>query len=210
MRQQRSLIETITDEALTLSLLAEAESVPNAPTIDRLRLQKLIYQVAYTWFERRWKGFNYAFFRYRHGPFTKDLYQTEVDLAAAGLIQGGNGWAIGLSADGRELAEQLIERVWLAGDNSIFWNELRGIIREHAAMSTPALISKIYASDTMPIGWREAWPLSDLPVGVDLTRILEDEESAAALEMPPEWVDTFGLTIARASEGHDLERLHAV
>lgn len=197
MRQQRHTNEIIIDEALTLSLLAEVELRRPSPAVDRLRLQKLTFQLAHKWFSSQWKGFNYTFFRYTHGPFTKDLYQTEFDLASAGLIEGGSGWTFSLSDDGRELANELIEHVWTCGENALFWHDIQEIAAKTADLSTRQLIRQVYAQEVVPLGWSEPMTVEDLPLGVDLTRIFDDVEVVEALDVPDEWIETIGIMRVR-------------
>lgn len=211
MRQFRTTDEVLTDEALTLCLLAEVEQVarPVVP-VDRTRLQTLCFLVGYRWFSSRRKGLNYAFFRYRHGPFTRDLYQTEVDLAAAKLIVCERDWVMRLTPRGKEFADQIIEETLISGDNTGFWHDVRDVVEQYAHHSTAALMEYVFALEITPLGWQEAWPLSDIPIGADLTRILETYETTEALEFDPGWLDTFGATLALAQPGLESEFAHAV
>ncbi len=188
MRQQRSSSETYIDEALTVSLLNFAEQSGEGE-IDRLRLQKLVFLVTHDWFTKRWKGFNYSFFRYRRGPFTKDLYQTEIDLAQAGLIDCDRNWTIRLTDSGEELAAALNE-LWFSDDNSLFGESLRATVRDYSCFSTKDLLAKVYEMEVVPLGWRESASLAEVPIGVDLTRILEENEAVNSLDVSSEWLDT--------------------
>ncbi|CAN5520261.1 hypothetical protein BH23CHL2_BH23CHL2_05930 [soil metagenome] len=203
MRHYRTTYESVVDEALTLSVLAELED-KSSKEIDRLRLQKIIFLIAYRWFEKRWKGFNYPFFRYHWGPFTKDLYQTEMDLSVAGLIDGGRNWTLSLTPAGESLAAEMIERVWCAEDNAHFWQDIQQVIGEFGDLTTSQLLRSLYDMEFMPLGWREAWEMRDIPIGTDLIRVLEDAEADEIIEVLDEWIDTFGLTISRgARESQD-------
>lgn len=209
MRHLRSTTEVMIDEALTLSLLAEIERAQGPPT-DRLRLQKLVFLVTYAWFEKRWKGFNYPYFRYRRGPFTRDMYQTEIDLAETGLIECRSAWSIALTDEGRRLSEALVEHVWHTSENCDFWHEILDTVRQFAALDTASLVRHVYKMEVYPLGWREPCELEFVPIGIDLTRILEDDEAAAAIEMPPEWVDTFSLTLSDQSSETSAFAVHGL
>lgn len=209
MLRHRDTDEVLSDELITLSLLREVER-QHPLAVDRLRLQKLCFLLTNEWFGQRRKGLNYRFFRYRLGPFTTDLYQTEVDLAQAGLISNANGaWAIRLTDEGRSLAEAFTEEVLQAPENWHFWTDIERVAREFGGLSTRELLIAVYDLEVTPLGWREAWPLRDVPLGVDLTRVLEDEESVELLEVAPAWTETLSLLLNRTAEDVEV-KLHAV
>jgi uncharacterized protein YwgA len=194
MGRSRTTDEVFADELVTLLLLHEGEQAGVRP-IDRLRLQKLCFLLEHGWFTERRKGLNYRFFRYRYGPFTPELYQTEVDLAVAGLIEDRGSWTFALTDDGRRFAEALREELKQEPDNHSFLADLERVARDDGALDTSKLLEKVYAMETVPLGWREAWPLRDIPIGLDLTRPLELEEATAALTIPEGWRGTLALRI---------------
>lgn len=219
MVRARTTDEVFADELVTLLLLYEGAraGVPpiidrlRRPTvsttvrtytpwvgvhpIDRLRLQKLCFLLEHQWFAERRKGLNYRFFRSRYGPFTLELYQTEVDLALAGLIEDRGAWTFVLTDDGRRFAEALRQELEEDPDNHSFLTDLERVVGSFGSLPTPELLAEVYAVETMPLGWREAWPLRDIPIGLDLTRPLELEESTAALAIPEGWLETLALLV---------------
>lgn len=200
MSRPRTTDEVFTDELVTLLLLAEGMRI-GAPPVDRLRLQKLCFLLEYQWFANRRKGLNYRFYRYRYGPFTPELYQTEVDLAVAGLIEDHGAWTLVPTAEGRQFADALHEDLAREPGNRPFLAGISDIIRETGMLSTSALLTRVYALETVPLGWREAWPLRDVPIGLDLTRPLEFEEATTALIIPQGWLETLALLVDERAEG---------
>ena len=200
MVRPRTTDEVFSDELVTLLLLRESERM-GAPSVDRLRLQKLCFLLEYQWFANRRKGLNYHFYRYRYGPFTPELYQTEVDLAVAGLIEDHGAWTFALTKEGREFADALHEELEQDPDNALFLVDIEQIAREWGTLLIPELLARVYALKTVPLGWREGWPLRDVPVGLDLTRPLELEEATAVLTVPEEWLETLALMVHERAEG---------
>lgn len=210
MRQQRTFEEFFIDEALTLSLLAEHEAQVGAVRMDRLRLQKLVFLVTYAWFDQRWKGFNYSFFRYRRGPFCRDLYLTEVDLASAGLVNCGPMWSMSLTDSGKEWAEELTESVWNTPVNTRFWDSLVSLIRRYATVPTSELVTSVYEMKVVPLGWRESVSIDEVPQGIDLTRILEEDEAESAIEVEPEWLESIAYLMTTQVEQEDCIPSYAI
>ena len=89
----RSRADVLTDEGVTLALCSEVQRVNNGTGLggDRLKLQKLCFLLTYEFFGNLWRGLNYTYYRYRWGPFTKDLYQTEMDFLESDLMQHVQG-----------------------------------------------------------------------------------------------------------------------
>lgn len=197
--RSRTTDEVFSDELVTLLLLHEGERAGARP-IDRLRLQKLCFLLEQGWFAERRKGLNYRFFRYRYGPFTPELYQTEVDLAVAGLIEDRGSWTFVLTDEGRRFAEALRDELEQEADNHPFLADIERVARDYGALHTPELLEKVYSMETVPLGWREGWPLRDVPIGLDLTRPLELEEATAALTIPKGWLETLALLVDERAE----------
>lgn len=194
----RTQREVLVDEAVTLWLLREAEALGERPP-DRLWLQKATFLTTYHWFRQRWKGFSYSFFRYRYGPFTRDLYQTEVDLAGAELIACGEGWTLRVTPRGQELAEIIQQELW-QGENRPFAESLHRDLRWLARFrDTESLLQAFYDLEVVPLGWSEPIPLREVPLGVDLTRVLEDEEAVRLLVLSDPLLETIGLCVAESA-----------
>lgn len=199
MVRSRTTDEVFSDELVTLLLLAEGARM-GAQLVDRLRLQKLCFLLEQGWFAERRKGLNYRFFRYRYGPFTPELYQTEVDLAVAGLVEDRGSWTFVLTDEGHRFAEALREELEREADNRLFLTDIERVARDYGALPTSELLARVYALETVPLGWREAWPLRDVPIGLDLTRPLELEEATATLAIPEGWLETLALLVDERAE----------
>lgn len=196
----RTTDEVFSDELVTLLLLAELQRA-GAGEVDRLRLQKLCFLLAHKWFVERRKGLNYRFFRYRYGPFTPELYQTEVDLAVARLIEPRGAWTFVITREGLELANELREELTkIAPEHREFLADIEWVAQKYGTLSTPDLLEQVYALGVAPLGWREVWPLRDVPTGLDLTRPLEDAEVSVELEIPIGWLETLAFLINERAE----------
>lgn len=190
MRLERTREEVLKDKALLLVLFAKVQSTAGALG-DRLKMQKLSFLVCYSLFERRIKGLNLTFFTYRWGPFTKDLYDVEADFEEARLIER-RGRIFRLTKTGLSLASDLEESLGLLPENADILQTVDSIVGEFAAMSSESLVLTVHKMRVVPVGWHEPEVLEDLPLHLDLTRVLDDEESTAIMEVDAGWLDSFG------------------
>jgi uncharacterized protein YwgA len=189
MRLERTREEALKDKALLLAFLSKVQTEAGGMIGDRLKMQKLVFLACYEMFSRRIKGLNLVFFTYRWGPFTKDLYETEADFEEAGLLERrGKNYLLTESglALGRELQKSLVS----VEDNAPILEALHSVAHNFSEWSTERLMDFTHGMRVIPIGWHEAEVLKDLPLHLDLTRVLEDEEATAILEIDPGWLDS--------------------
>lgn len=88
--QIRSMGDAIVDRLLLLYLLIRNRrkgfSISGTPFETQLKLQKLLYWVEFEMFSNRYKGLNYYFFKWDHGPFAQEIYTDADDLLRNNLI----------------------------------------------------------------------------------------------------------------------------
>ena len=194
MRYERTREETLKDKALLLVLLAKAHSAAGQIG-DRLKMQKLSFLLCYPLFQRRMKALNLIFFTYRWGPFTKDLYDAETDFEEAGLLFR-QGRTYRLTESGIALASNIERSLHSDTDNREILSAVDDVVNAYGGMSTQELVDLTHQMKVVPVGWQQEEVLENLPHHLDLTRVLDDEEATAILEMDLGWLDSFGHALA--------------
>jgi len=194
MRCERTREEVLKDKALLLAYLSRIHDTNSGRIGNRLKMQKLTFLLCYRLFARRLKGLDYVFFTYRWGPFTKDLYEAEADFEEAGLLER-DGKNYRLTEAGAALGNDIYESLRENTDNQPILEILDGVVDEFATWPTQELVDHAHQMQVMPVGWHEREVLEDLPLHIDLTRILDDEEAVAILEIDQGWLDSFGAAL---------------
>src|SRR5437763_296743 len=105
MRHERTEDERLADNALLLTLWAEAQKRgPRETAGDRLKLMKLAFLAAYPLHLDGVKALNLAFYRYTHGPMASQVYDVWDDLIASRLLLEEEEFTV--TAEGLRLAER--------------------------------------------------------------------------------------------------------
>ena len=106
--QIRSINEVIVDRLLLLYLLIRNRrkgfSVSGNSFGRQLKLQKLLYWVEFEMNSTGYKGLNYNFFKWKYGPFAKEIYDDTAHLLRNRLITEDK-WELSVSEKGNDLLE---------------------------------------------------------------------------------------------------------
>ncbi|MFQ5878913.1 MAG: hypothetical protein ACE5IZ_01900 [Dehalococcoidia bacterium] len=198
MRFWRTEREELVDSLLTLALTHIC--APTGYLGDRLKLTKLIFAATLETFRTRCKGFNFSFYRYSWGPFTKELYHTWGDLYWAGLleVQPGSTGLLGLTDEGHELAERFIREVMQRDENQPFLEVMDKVADSYAPCSTGELLRRVYAMEVVPIGWSNPTTLGATPMEAYFTAPIEERDAVLAVQIPEPWLKTFDLRRQRS------------
>lgn len=196
---ERTRVDVLADEAVTLAFFSEVQRVNKGSEVgDRLKLQKLCFLLTHEFFEKLWRGLNYTYFRYRRGPFTKDLYQTEMDFVDSNLMQVRRS-KYSLTGQGQKLGQGILSHL-LSGQNEGFGNTVTHIAEQYGHLPTHALMDQVYDMQITPIGWHSRERIADIPLYTDLTRMLESDESQTILTVDEHWLESLGVLFEGASE----------
>ncbi|PKB73681.1 MAG: hypothetical protein BZY75_00500, partial [SAR202 cluster bacterium Io17-Chloro-G7] len=85
MRTTRNNREKLNDALCSLVLL-DLCAAESGIVGDRLKVTKLIFLATLELLQRQIKGLNYSFYRYPHGPFTIELYETWGEICWMGYL----------------------------------------------------------------------------------------------------------------------------
>ena len=133
--------ELATDNLLLLRLLDMAESVD-----DMLKLEKLVFLVEKDQQRRQEKGFNFLFYRWKAGPYSRDLYDLVDMLVADGFLTRD---PIRLTDKGRELIKAYHQHV---RKTEPIVKHLNTVLERYSHYSPTALKDLVYEMDIVPTG----------------------------------------------------------
>lgn len=190
----RNTREFLTDSLMTLAFLNRCAPVEGIVG-DRLKVTKLLWLLSESLFSRRLKGLNFSFYRYSYGPFTKELYETWEDLNWAGLLEIGRGptGSIGLTEQGRKVADDFYSDILSRPENEVFRKSLEDVATRWSRSSTSDLLQYVYSMRVRPIGWSDEVTIGNAPQNVYLTRVLEETEARQSLILDNSWLRKFDL-----------------
>lgn len=181
MRLNRSNRERLTDAMLSLVLLNTCAS-ENGSIGDRLKVTKLLFLATYELFAQQTRAFNFSFYRYHHGPFTTELYETWGELGWIGFLEvpPGPTGQIALTATGLKAAEHYHQRLDNLGNVAVL-QAFKHVSDTYASLPTDELLKRVYGMEVTPLGWQQPVRIGDAPMGTYFTCVLEAEESRASV-----------------------------
>lgn len=214
LRTVRTDEEQLTDALVTLAAFARVQQTSGGRVGDRLKAAKLLFLMSHALFVDRVRALHFSFYRYMYGPFTPELYDTWEELAFAGYLTRGSGpkGEIVVTPEGLECAERFsgevlgMHRSSPTGEmvESRAGSAVREVIDQvadsKASYRTGELLDAVYAMQLRPLGWGEPVQVKDVPVGVYLTKIVEEREATAVLRVPERWHRSLQLAQMRATE----------
>lgn len=197
MRLSRNNRERLTDSLLTLVLLRYCAS-EDGSIGDRLKVTKLTFLAAHTLFTRQIKAFNFSFYRYHHGPFTTELYETWGELSWLGFLEipPGPTGEISLTDAGLKAAGRYEQRLEQLGNQRLL-EAFRHITDTYRGLSTSDLLRQVYEMKVVPLGWRQATRISDLPMSARLTCVLDQEEASESVTVDDATATEFFIELTR-------------
>lgn len=102
--EQRSLNEALIDRLLLLYLVTRTRQ-KGYNILGPIKLQKLLYKIEERMWRKNYKGLSYTFIRWKHGPFSQEIYSDVRDLKDTGLLNKVD--AVSSSSKGQHLIEKL-------------------------------------------------------------------------------------------------------
>ncbi len=194
MRWERSDYERMTDNAVLLALWARAQKRSGAEAVgDRLKLMKLAFLAAYPLYWDRIKVLNLRFFRYSWGPYTGQVSDNWADLSARGLLVEDELFTV--TEEGMRLADSFSAEVLALEENKSIRYTLDAVVEEFGGMDTATLLRRVYDMRCYTLespGHKHK--VEAVRMGQAFTGILEEEEAAQTLFIPPGWQITLELT----------------
>jgi len=153
----RSSREKTIDKSLVLLNLR------NSFVDSKTKLQKLIFLCENELINRRVLAFNYTFFRYRHGPYSRQLAEDRKELGRTGLTSGDS-----LSPRGRHLADIFREvlKAYPANEETI--GVIENTARTYGRYSGSRLKQHVYDMTVFCYDLGKRMRVEDIPKGKDI------------------------------------------
>jgi hypothetical protein len=159
---------------------------------DRLKLMKLAFLPAYQLFREGTKALSLKFFRYKRGPYSKEVADAWDDMEAADLMVEEELFMV--TASGRKLAAEFYDEVLTLPENAPIRIAFDQVISDYAAVDTPTLVASVYAMECFTIEHPDvARRIADIPRREDFTRPLRTDEAQRVIHVPLEWRSTLEL-----------------
>jgi hypothetical protein len=193
MRHERTDFERLADNAVLLSLWAQAQQRAGGEFAgDRIKLMKLAFVAAYPLFWDRVKALNLRFYRWYKGPMANQVYDTWGQLAERGFLIDEEVCIV--TEEGLRLAESFTEEVLKLEQNAEIFRTVHSVVEEYAPLETPDILERVYNQRwyTLTSPGRKQ-PIRSIPHGREFTGILEEDEADSILVMPPGWQMTLDL-----------------
>lgn len=178
----RTEAEIIIDRLLLLYAVKQANEYGRME--GTFKLQKIPFAAQLKMNAERVKGFNYSFFRYTHGPLSKEIYEDGGALHSAGVITSLKG-AIELTAPGENLFGTVQQ---LYAENKEITDYIEASARAYAPLSFGTLKRRIYAL-TVPWGG-DTWKVGEIPECTDILTKLEANEAKIQFQIDDDWIDS--------------------
>jgi hypothetical protein len=190
MRADRTFEERLSDSALSLVLLSQ---IPDGETIgDRLKVMKLLFLAEYRMFTERAKGLNFTFYRYKLGPFSKEVEELWDALKVSGYLQEDEEFA--LTDEGRRLAHAFRADVLENATNTYFNEAISSIAQQYGRQDRNEIMARVYDMQVFDIEGRRL-RMRDASLGTVFTEALEPSEAKMIVSIDPGWLDTLAIAL---------------
>ena len=194
MRTIRTPQESASDTLLSLVLFDFC--APDSGILgDRLKATKLLFLATFESACRRLKSLNYSFYRYTHGPFTRELYATWQELNDLGYLDvpSNPSGDIVITEEGRAAARYFLSRMESGAvpGVEVVKTVFTQVADTYGPLSTPELLKRVYDMKVIPVGWQEQAVIRDVPTGAYFTCILEPKQSLEVVSVGEDTTNEF-------------------
>lgn len=199
----RTEAEIITDRLLLLHAVKQANK--HGCMEGTFKLQKIPFASQLAMNQEAKKGFNYSFFRFTHGPISKEIYDDGGVLHSAGLITTLKG-PIKLTDAGAKLYDSLHD---VYAENLEILAYIDFVAKSYASLTFGSLKKKIY---DLTVDWGgDKWKVGEIPEYTDVLTKLESEEAKSVFKIDDDWIDSlWGSLHYTAEQSRKLQIVHKV
>ena len=183
--------ETIIDRLLLLYSVERANAYGQ---MDIFKLQKIPFASELNMHADRTKGLNYTFFKWAHGPMTKEIYEDGGILHSAGLITTLKE-PIRLADRGAQVLDSLRS---LCKENEPILGYIDAAAQKYAPLSFIEVKKDIYR---LTVEWNgEQWEVGKIPPCADVLVKLDEEKAIRRFVLDDDWVDSLWGTFSYTEE----------
>ena len=199
---ERTVKESIIDRLLLLYVIARTRQKGYNITGD-VKLQKLLYKAEESMYLEGYKGLNYNFVRWEHGPFSQEVYVDTRDLIETGFLRSSQGKAIDVSDQGVQLIEALQE---ILSRNRKFEQIIDRVINEFGPYKGQKCKAVVYSYPKVG----EKKPIKKVRKGEFILQKLENSEAKDRFWIDEKWFETLEVLFDPASYKSIKEGLKAL
>lgn len=188
--------EATTDLLLLLYIVDRVSSVGKVE--GQKKLLKLIFFSEHSMLLNRMKGLNYEFYKYSHGPFSKEVYQDRDILIENNILSDISGFIV--EERGKEILE-MCQPVFK--ENKEFIKNIDSIIKKYAKFPPWKLEKMAYDVEINGI------KIKDLPQYYTILTKLSERQSNMVFDIEEEYIETIEVVLNVENFDSLLESLEA-
>jgi len=175
MRRNREIIQ---DKIMMLYLVSFVKN--NHDIEGNLKFQKLFFLTEWKLMESDIKALNFKFFRYRHGPFSKELLCDYSELKEKKYLSS----LFNLSEKAIDLLDYVLESIKDIGNNFKIIDNINETCSMYSKYSGLALTKKVYNMEIAPYDLpHKKMKIKDIPPFFDIL-VPENFKAGTKLEIP--------------------------
>lgn len=189
--EREGIRQKIVDRLLLLYLYSRVSEMSRI-TGD-VKLQKLAFLSEKSMLEREAKGLTYKFFRWEHGPMSKEVYEDREFLEENNLVSDYTGE---INREGREVLDQargILEA------NEDFIRDIDDVIDEYGQYSGAELKQIVYDVEVTPLTTGRLLRVEDIPETTDIFFPIPDELAEERFEISEDWISTLDILMVGES-----------
>lgn len=180
--------ERVTNVLLVLYLIETTNTIGNLE--DELKLQKLVFLAQKKLVERGLKAFSYNFFRWRKGPFSKNLRIDLITLLETKFVRRKLD-KIELTEKAKELLEDCTK---LLNENRYFLKFIDNIVSKYSEYSPEDIKESVYALKVMVPRIRQIMTIKDIAPSQLILFKTSDKKARSIFSISNSWLATLELT----------------
>lgn len=180
--------ERVTNVLLLLYLIEKTNDIGQVE--DELKLQKLVFLSQKRLVRRKLKAFSYNFFRWKKGPFSKNLRIDLITLLQANFLTMRES-GIELTEKARELLNISAE---LLNENRDFLADIDIVASQYSELSPEEIKAFVYSLRVVVPRIREVMSIRNIPLSQLILFKTSDKKARSIFRIDDSWLATLELT----------------
>lgn len=186
VNEEKTEKEEVIDNLLLIYLIDVANR--KGAIEGNTKLQKLVFLTEHSMLTKRVKGFNYRFFKYLLGPFSKELAENIGYLIINNIVSHSLG--IKLEDRGKEVLNICKD---LFSKNRVVKQHIDKIVDDLASEHLQKIVSIAYETEIKYPIFKEPKKVKNIPLGWDLILKLNEKEADEIFKIEDEISETLSI-----------------
>ncbi|WP_152415908.1 type II toxin-antitoxin system antitoxin SocA domain-containing protein [Halovivax asiaticus] len=158
-----------------------------------VKLQKLVFLSENSLVQEGIDGLKYSFFRWEHGPMSKEVYEDHEYLCENRFVSEESGEIL---SQGKEVLDQATP---VLSDNSDIVREINLTIEKYGDIPGYKLKNIVYDMNVELMASGTEQKVEDIPKGTDIIWSLSNDEYNQRFELSDEWAETLDILLHERS-----------